>query len=808
MAFYVHFASSSNTPVSIYPTYLDKYRSFKVNDAFEIPFMKVYEKAGERSQAGDKSLIQIFNEFSEQAAEQNLITQSVGIEDRDYKKAVELQGLKLDYLNNLKNLIKKYEISLSREEESDWQWLNFELKEAADNNFLARSVNEAHLADNFARRLIYNADIYLGFAFLLFFVVLFNDILISEKLDGTYALLFSIVKKDKLVLYKFLVILLGFSIYFMSYLVFSLIISSIYQIPITGFREIYRVFTKDYRLKYLTFADAYFRIVMSAFIINGLMMSIVLLISSKSSSQKLSMAWSTSLIVVVGFLTKHFPFLKSSFNPVYALDGYKIFLGNYEKYTDYLGDIKFKTFYAQGYGHLILFFIAIIIILWATNFSFLRYKKSEGKFTPNRLNNSLLSIELKKILYSDNKLVHLLIASIVVLSIFFTIKDLDDTRKNFLLGDNGLIFHNKKSYEDSLKELEEIKPLENQSGENLFYNRLAEINNSHKKQYESTKAINKAYNEKDGAIFYGELFKQLDEKDDKQDNLSQLGITNFSKYKRMAILKEAQNKNLEPLMLRDIYYSPYDKSINLTQKGEFGQRDSVKSHSSPILLQRMISIYNLDIILISFVLISLMSRFTLDKDLIKTQPINKWLRYFNRFFAIMIVGCAIILFIFLLVILIGGLSEGFGGWEFPTVYYKSILSNPMQVSFENATKSIELIPIWKNLLMIGLTFILQIGFLTSLTNFVSLFIKKNTSLIFMTITLVIFMYIIGSFSGGTLKLINPFIYLKTSYISDNSIMIYENLKNGSFMISMVVLISWTVILNIINVLFMDKTSRN
>lgn len=805
MALYVHFASSSDTPISIYPTYLDKYRAFKVNDAFGIPFMKVYEKAEDKSQAGDKSLIQKFNDFNEENFEHDMIAQSIRPEERDYNKAIKLQNLKVNYLNGLKNLVKESEIEISGEDDADWRWINFEFDQAIKNDFLVRSINEAHLADNLARRLIYNADIYLGVAFLLFFVLLFNDILISEKLDGTYALLFSQVKKDHLVLYKFILILLAFFIYLLSYLVFSLLISLIFQIPITGFREIYRVFTKDYSLRYHSFIGGYIRIVGSAFVINGLMMSIVLFISSISNSKKTSLAWSTSLIVVLSFLTKHFSLLKSTFNPIYALDGFKIFLGNYEKYTDYLGDIKFKTFYAQGYGHLILFFIAILIILWAANFSFLRYKKSESKFIPIKLNKSLFSIELKKIFYSDNKFIYLLITSIVVLSIFFTIKDLDDTRKNFLLGDGGLIPHNKKAYEESLKELEEIKQLENQSEENLYYDRLVEINNFNKQQYESTKAINKAFHEKNGVIFYRTLFNELDEKDKQQTNLSQLGITNFSRYMRMAILKEAEKKNLEPMMLRDIYYSPYDRSINFTQRGGFEQRNSVKSHSSPILLQRMINIYNLDIILLSFIMISLMSGFTIDKDLVNTQPINKWHRYLNRSFAIMIVSCAMIFFVFLLIILMGGISEGFGGWKFPTIYYKSIVSNPMQISLDNATKTIKLIPIWKNLLMIGLTFILQVGFLTSLTNFISLFVKKNTSLIFISITLIIFMYILGSFTGGTLKLINPFLYMKTSYVSDNSIMIYKNLKNGSFVISIIVLISWTMILSVINILIMKRS---
>jgi len=300
----------------------------------------------------------------------------------------------------------------------------------------------------------------------------------------------------------------------LSFLGFFLIISLISGIPIHGFKELYRVFSEDKQLNYLTFTQLLLRIFVSAALINGLLLSLILLLSSKLNSKKQALAWSLTLVVIASFLTANVSGLKSAFNPIYSMDAFNIFLGRYERYTDLLGKVNYRTIFSKGYNHLALFVSAIPIILKLTSLSFLSCKKSSNKLIADRLNNNLLAFEIKKIIYYDNRIIYLTIISIIVFTMFFTIKNFDEARINYILGENGLISNYKKAYDESSKDIEKHKKDyidKNNSEDNLdsYLSRLIEMNNYFKQEYQTATVMNTAYRANDGKSFYKAIHDSL-----------------------------------------------------------------------------------------------------------------------------------------------------------------------------------------------------------------------------------------------------------------------------------------------------------
>lgn len=152
-------------------------------------------------------------------------------------------------------------------------------------------------------------------------------------------------------------------------------------------------------------------------------------------------------------------------------------------------------------------------------------------------------------------------------------------------------------------------------------------------------------------------------------------------------------------------------------------------------------------------------------------------------------GVAILLIGFLFVTLIGLVSGGIGDYNFPVTVYQ-----------EMATKTI---PMWHYYLRWFIAMIGSITFIVSLQMALSLVIDNKAKLLgaFGLLTVIGLLF---TEAFGPLKSLNPFIYLKSNVVADQSIAIIAHTNLFSYPIALAVLFGWSLLWLLLSCSFVNR----
>lgn len=722
-------------------------------------------------------------------------------------------------------LINKYNVKMTKENQQRWEWRLYSANYRLETNTYPMDYSGMGFEfPNIVRKLIFNQPILFGMPLLIVLIVLFSSIISKEKEEGTWDLLRTQpVNKSKIILSKYISMFIVVVLYSILTMIFTSIFSIISGIGFeNGLFDLYKIFNGNF----LSYYKGYQVLVLYllAYLIFFLFIgSLILLISSKAKDTKSTIAISIIIFLGLYFITCEFGFLKSVFNPVYAINFSDIILGGIKSvfdqdtnsYINILVNAKGIQFYIY---YLFLSFVFFILTLFNLNSKTLKIKEIKNK----TYELSPLKFEKYKIIRSNDFKLYTIVTLLVLFMIFIKFIQID---KNVQISNQSLdptaeliISDQKKRLEEFINNREYIIEEYDKKygdGKDIYMSELSsmksflnkQINESNGKKLEKQYYINNDSNNYYQSIIdrYKKTFDQYSSISTKSGNYS-----NLTFIEGLALFEYMKENKIRPVAKQWIInQSEYEEISDQFKHLDAKKIQMANSHSSLYSLYRLFTSYRLDLVLIFLLLLIVMGGFTFDKEngnhlsFLFTEPISRNKYYLYKLFSAIIISGFLTLGIFVLFIILGWITEGFGPINYPIILYDKVVNTYNSV-ITNQLNYFRIIPIYEYIIRLFSTLIAQIIFISSLSIFISIFVDEKIKVFVTTsMILVLGMFIVEFIPKGINSFI-PFNHLNATNIANGSIILHNNMPNNNIFISIVVLIFWSLIITFFGRLIVNK----
>lgn len=728
------------------------------------------------------------------------------------KKVAGFSSLYYSYFDSLEQLRNSYHIKLDSENQYNWDWLLLESKYNVDNNTPHVGIESYFLSRNPMRMVIRGSEVIFGIFPILFLIFLFASSVSDEKIKGNLNLLrVQPISKFRIIFSKWLSMMMIAMIYLLFSLLFLYFICKIYGYQwFNGHLELYRIFNVT-KIEYILGYELLFKIIVAFIIMVMFFSAVIIFISSIVKEYKITIIILFLLISVLSIIMHSNNNLRTIFNPVYLMDirnfliGY--FVPNYQMDSGFIYNYSMSFYYYFWY--LFLSFCLLPISALFLNFNFDNKSKKQIRHI-----KSLYGFEVMKIInYNSFKIT--LIGIVFLMFILGFKLHIDDKNTDILFGSTSFGKLNsyvnmrenfiqkegsipKELYDSTLKEMnQKIKHL--QLINDKFKNRQMYYSNNDSESYytigvEDMYYVRKSYEES----------KTLPQSPNIID--SRFTLPSYLESNKIYnYLLENQHPTVK--LKGDLFTSEYEK---LKIHRQFYKLDTIREHSASYLMRRLMVTFPMDLMVIALIIFTVLGGYAYDKEqgnqvcFIHTLPISRKRYYWYKFLATFLVSLFMLIFIFIIIFLIGLLFGGIGDFNFPIVYYDKLVKH-----FTLSTSEyFHIIPIWKYIINLIFILLLQLAFISSIGNLISIYVKERMRVFL----IMLFIIIIGMFSSilipKFLVIFCPFTYLRANMIANGSIIINYNIINYNVWIAIIILILSTILLLIIGMKLVEKKDLN
>lgn len=721
-------------------------------------------------------------------------------------------------------MAKDFHIELTQSQKDSIEW-NF-----MKNNLLIENKSyEVNIKDqyNLGRFFRFGIENLFGIVSLLLLAFLSLDSLPKEYENGTIITPYTQpFKKYKIIFAKLFSFMIISGIYILSAISFTIIFTKIKGYPLTGLSSISR-FVADQMLYVKTWQYLLWAI-LSFSILSLLIYSFVLFIGSVTKNSIKTMAIVSTSIIVLYLVTKS-GYLESIFNPFYLLNYSDILIGKFQyPFTGINLDFIYIQHNAKGYIPYFYMLIptALFLFLSIAFQNIIKRKKSKDKTVLRKKPlKSLYSFEFKKIKEFSSPF-FILLMTVIVIATIFSIRMVDDI--NIIRdkkGSEGEVALQRKILEHAEKELKETKTLAESEDMPHEVRLKAEMSielseENFKKaegKYKLDKDIYDAYDKQDSEKFYTNLRKTIFEKFRKDGQYTWStyeGATGraseFSFITSYERLKELSKRNIKPILQTERQDTYYDKFLDPQEESRSKLYNKPLSHSGFYSIFRLYEDYYLSYIILFFITLFFCGGYAYDTEIgnqivfLYTEPIDRKKYHYNKIFSSILISVIFLIAFYTIILLFGNLTEGLGDFNYPILQYDKVVENPYALA-EDFQGSYHFINIFTYILKTILIGIFSIGFIASLTTFLSIKLKSKNYIVFSTfMILLVGTFITSKINIDLIQLILPFPYLNIGRLADGSVkVIYDN-NSLSMLTGIMVLTLWSILLSIFG---MDLTEN-
>ena len=662
--------------------------------------------------------------------------------------------------------------------------------------------------DNLVQAFLFQQERILGVWQILFFLVLFSPFYAREREQGTLSLLHTqAYSRSAILRAKTIVIGLSVLLYIMGVFLFFTVMSILRGIPFTGFQDIYRLITGEQAYTVVRGGVLLLQVV-GAFFITAFMVSLFALFLSTRLSGEQALAVSLASFAILYVFTNNTTWLRHIANPMYGVQSFNVLLGYFALETDAAGITTLKrVLTVPWYKYGLYVFMALFFFLLSC---FPKEQVTTSRFTRHTWRiSSLPAFEQKKSLLSQGTFIYLLAFVILVVSNFFILSKIDHNTELENLGEHNSQFEalqdGIKGQQQALDEFDariaamDSSKWSDEDKEEVKRDRdnyVAELDNA-KEQLALYQSMINAYKNKDGKEFYNlaARMQQTEGNIDYTPGLANDFPGDLTSAMKQEFLQKASEQNCPPMFS----FAPHVSALETHKDPSFIEKNSENagyaSHSASYLPFRLIRSHQLTLWIDALVLLIAGIGYANDREhgsqcaFLFTNGLSRRRYTLMKLFAQWGLGVAILLIGFLFVTLIGLVSGGIGDYNFPVTVYQ-----------EMATKTI---PMWHYYLRWFIAMIGSITFIVSLQMALSLVIDNKAKLLgaFGLLTVIGLLF---TEAFGPLKSLNPFIYLKSNVVADQSIAIIAHTNLFSYPIALAVLFGWSLLWLLLSCSFVNR----
>lgn len=457
----------------------------------------------------------------------------------------------------------------------------------------------------------------------------------------------------------------------------------------------------------------------------------------------------------------------------------------------------------------LVIYIIIITILVLLSFRLKNERKSQSKYYKVKKINSLFEFETLKILKEKTLFIYLftfcLIIGVQTISSHFLYKNLSenfvnteelDTNDRATLINYNEILDNYNN-EDWLFEHyfdnpngKTIKDIPFEDIEMIGFQReMYEYKiNEIKQNIEKRMLKTESFKENNSKEFYKHLINEYENNWEilsYNDKVKGDVLSNKAQKFNIDLFNEASKNDTDVFPIITPFLSINENYKTLQSKNLAYQNTLIPSTSVFTMPFNMLKTNYLDLFIVLVISISVFVGYTIDKgdkknlELIYTTPISK-IKYNNgKIFTQLVLGIILLLILIAYIIIMGFVSEGFSGWNFPIAIY-----DEMGYSF---------IYLSSYLLKVVLVIIVVLIFLVSLINLLSIFVKHRNILYILSVIVVVGGYVGSGLIPESISKLLPFIYLRASTLADQSLYLLNEISFVSYQFGLIILISWSII---------------
>ena len=720
-------------------------------------------------------------------------------------------------------LTREYDISLTEGQKDAVDWNLRKLILTMENGTYENDLKDQKNLGRFFR---FGAENLFGVLSLVILAFIGLDSLPREYEKGTIITPYTQpYRKWKIIISKLLSLIFMSFVYIISVIAFTTIICKIQGYPITGLNSISRIITDEMvcirTLEYLLICIVCF------LVLSLLFYTFVLFIGSLTKSSSKTMVMVITLILV-GYILTSSGYLEYKWNPFYLLNYSKVLLGKYEMPFTAMNETIYKKVDSIGYIPYIYMILPALLFLVLSIISQARTNTKPKRDKDSKRNtkiSSLFRFELEKMKASNSFLFLSLISTMVLITIF-SIMIIDDiTMISKKEGPEGEIALRKKGVEYYLGEINYLEEISNNS------NLTAKIRNEAKDKikyykesleksehfYSVYSNIYKYYETNDSGNFYNELLKTIYTRFDKgvdstwatykgeTGNVSEFAfITSFER------VKELKARNITPILQTERQDTAYDEYIDSYEERVGKKYDQPLTHSGLYSVFRMNKDYYLSYILLIFVAIFFCGGYTYETEagnqliFLYTEPIDRRKYHYTKILSSLLYSTIFLIVFYLGIVMFGWLSEGLGDWNYPILHYDYIAENIYKQG-EKFEGTYHFINLSSYILRVIVISVFSIGFIASLTTFISLKLKQKNYVIFAAIIISLIGVFVARFINVDLiKIFLPFTYLDVGAVADGSIKIIHNSNRLTMFMGICVLSLWSILLTALGMDFAEK----
>lgn len=662
--------------------------------------------------------------------------------------------------------------------------------------------------DNLVQAFLFQQENIFGVWQLLFFLVLFSTFYSREREQGTLSLLHTQAYSRRHILSaKAVVIAFGVLLYTIAAFLFFVAISTLRGMPFTGFQDMYRFITGE---KVYTVIRGWLLLlqVMGVFFVTAFMVALFALFLSTRLSGEQALAVSLASFAILYVFTKNTTWFRHIANPIYGVQSFNVLLGYFALQTDAAGVTTLKQVLAfPWYKYGLYLLMALVFFLLSC---FPKEQVSASRFSRHTWRiSSLPAFEQKKSLLSQGALIYVLAFVILIVSNFFILSRIDHYTELENLGE-----HNSRlaDYQDRIKEQQQalddfdahIAAMDSSKWSEEDKEEVKRDRDNYVVELENARdrlgfyqSMITAYKNKDGKEFYALAARtqQIEGNIEYVPGLANDFPSDFTTAMKQQLLQKASDQNCPPMFS----FAPHVSALETHKDPSFIEKNSENagyaSHSASYLPFRLIRSHQLTLWIDALVLLIAGIGYANDREhgsqcaFLFTNGLSRRRYTLMKLFAQWGLGVAILLIGFLFVTLIGLVSGGIGDYNFPVTVYQ-----------EMATKTI---PMWHYYLRWFIAMIGSITFIVSLQMALSLVIDNKAKLLgaFGLLTVIGLLF---TEAFGPLKSLNPFIYMKSNVVADQSIAIIAHTNLFSYPIALAVLFGWSLLWLLLSCSFVNR----
>lgn len=335
--------------------------------------------------------------------------------------------------------------------------------------------------------------------------------------------------------------------------------------------------------------------------------------------------------------------------------------------------------------------------------------------------------------------------------------------------------------------------------------------------YNINRNVYDAYDKGNPEEFYKELIKTIFSRFNKDTIVvsntyeGETGdVSEFAFITSLERLKELKKRNIKPILQTERQDTYYDNYIDSNEKNIGRQYNKPLTHTGLYSIFRMHEDYYLSYIILFFIAIFFCGGYAYDTEtgnqlvFLYTEPVDRRRYHYNKILSSILTSSIFLMFLYLVIIFLGSITEGLGNFNYPILQYDKIAEYPYRTG-EKFEEAYHFINISTYIIKTIIISIFSIGFIASLNTFISLKLKSKNYILFTSFIIILAgIFLAGKIEIDIIQMLMPFTYLDSGRVADGSLKIIYNNDSLSMFMGMLVLSLWSIILTIIGMDFTEK----